>query len=221
MRLFLSFSALAALGLAASLPSAAQTPITSFAVYGATGVQANVGMATGIIGSGADLSLGSFATVPGLFCGGTLTTSGVETINGPVVVNGAGNFGQSLTVNGSLDVGGDAAFFNGPTIAGNVTTGGSLTYGVAGTITGTIRTGKDFTQGGLSTVNGPVFAGRNADVESTVNGSVTYGAGLTVGPFGTISGTRMQAPVVRDARPFYPGHSAAGGLFSYRRRANY
>ena len=62
--LFLStitLAALATMGLAASLPAFAQMPITNFAVFGASGVQANVGTATGLIGSNGDLS-------PGLFC---------------------------------------------------------------------------------------------------------------------------------------------------------
>ena len=175
-----------------------------FAVFGASGVQANVGTATGLIGSNADLSLGYFATVPGLLSGGNLTTLGSETINGPVVSNGGGNFGAFVNINGSLDVTGDATFTNGPTIVGNITTGGSLTYGVGGTITGTIKTGKDFTQGGLATVNGSVFAGRNADVEAAINGSVTYGNTLTVGVFGSISGTRKQAPTSVTPAHFAP-----------------
>ena len=204
MRPLLSTITLAALGLAASLPSSAQMPITNFAVFGASGVQANVGTATGLIGSNGDLSLGYFATVPGLFSGGALTTLGSETITGPVVANGAANFGSFVTFNSSLDVAGDATFANGPTITGNVTTGGSLSYGIGGTITGTIKTGRDFTQGGLSTVNGPIFAGRNADIEATVNGSVTYGNMLTVGTFGTISGTRTLAPTSVTPAHFTP-----------------
>ena len=204
MRPFLSAVTLASLGFAASLSSSAQMPITNFAVFGSSGVQADVGTATGILGSNGDLSLGYFANVPGLFSGGSLTTLGSETINGPVVANGGGNFGAFVNINGSLDVAGDATFSNGPTIVGNVATGGSLTYGVGGTITGTIRTGKDFTQGGLATVNGPVFAGRNADVEAAINGNVTYGNALTVGVFGSISGTKTHAPTSVTPAHFTP-----------------
>ena len=204
MRLLISVVSLAALGFVASLPAVAQSPLSHFAVFGASGVQANVGTATGLIGSNGDVSLGYFATIPGLFSGGALTTLGSETINGPVVANGGGNFGAFVNVNGSLDVAGDATFTNGPTINGNVTTGGSLTYGVGGTITGTVKAGKDFTQGGLATVNGNVYANHNADVEAAVNGNVIYGNALTVGVFGSISGARTQGTVSVAPARFAP-----------------
>ncbi len=195
--------AFAALFTAASGPALAQVPLSQFAVFGATGVQANVGTATGLIGSNADLALGYFAAVPGLYAGGRLTTLGSETINGPVVAGG-GNFGAFVTINGSLDVSGDAQFSNGPTITGNVTTGGSLIYGVGGVITGNIKAGRDFAQGGLATVNGNVSANRNADVEATVNGNVTYGNALTVGVFGSISGAKIKGTTTVTPAAFTP-----------------
>ena len=51
---------------------------------------------------------------------------------------------------------------------------------------------------------GQFFAGRNADIEATVNGNVTYGNMLTVGTFGTISGKRMQAPTTATPAHFAP-----------------
>ena len=203
MRPVLSTLMVSALFVGASTLSDAQISLSNFAVFGASGVQANVGTATGLLGSNSDLSLGYFATVPGVFSGGNLTTLGSSTINGPVITNGGGNFGSFMTVNGPLDVANNATFSNGPTITGNVTTGGSLTYGIGGTITGTVKAGGNFTQGGLATVNGNVHANNNADVEAAINGNVTYGNTLTVGVFGAISGSKIKGTV-----PVTPAHFA-------------
>jgi cytoskeletal protein CcmA (bactofilin family) len=207
MRKFTLFSAL--LLLAAQRAQA--DPITSYAVFGNTGVTWGQSSTVqgGLTGSNANITVGSFTSFDGLQGGGALSfipTGAPVTVNGDVTFNGGVSLGFVVNVSGSVNSGGDVSIGGLSTNLHNITALGNVNVG--GTITGNIVSGQAVTIQAFSTVNGNIAARGAVSIGpgSTVSGTITQNdPGLPVNP-ATFSPVKLP-----PATSFTPGTAGVTG----------
>jgi cytoskeletal protein CcmA (bactofilin family) len=180
-------------------------PITSYAIFGNTGVTWGQSSTVhgGLTGSNANVTVGSFTTFDGLQGGGSLSfipTGAPVTVNGDVTFNGGVSLGFVVNVSGSINSGGDVNIGGLNTNLHNITALGNVNVG--GNIVGNIVSGQSVTIQAFSTVMGNIAARGPVSIGpgSTVTGTITQNnPGLAVNP-ATFSPVTLPA-----ASSFTPG----------------
>ena len=176
----------------ACLRPACAATATQYAVFGNLGV--SIGQSSsvnGIVASNGDISVNPFSTFSGLTGAGNLLSSvnGGFTVNGDVTFNGNVTTGSGATITGTINSGGTVDLGFAQSKTASILATGNVLQGQSATTTGTIRAGGSFSNQDFSVVNGNVFANAGATVNGSVVGNVTAGGIITVGPFGSITGS--------------------------------
>jgi predicted acyltransferase (DUF342 family) len=176
----------------------ARAQVGGYAVFGTQGVSiGQSGTINGVVASNGDVAVNPFSTFNGLTGGGSLlgNTLGDFTVNGPVTFNGNVTTGQFAKINGPINSGGNVDLRFSDTATQSITARGDVFQGQAAATTGNIMAGGSFSNGDFSVVNGNVFANANVTVNGSVKGNVEFGNSLTIGPFGSITGTQTHGTV--------------------------
>jgi predicted acyltransferase (DUF342 family) len=172
--------------------------VGGYAVFGTQGVSiGQSGAINGVVASNGDVAVNPFSTFNGLTGGGSLlgNSLGDFTVNGPVTFNGNVVTGQSATITGPINSGGNVDLRFAGTKTGPITARGDVFQGQGSTTTGNIAAGGSFSNADFSVVNGNVSANSNVTVDGAVKGNVVFGGTLSVGPFGSITGTQTHGTV--------------------------
>lgn len=179
----------------------ASAQVADFALFGGAGV--NLGQSTkvrsGATGSNGDVTTSSFNETHGLYGGGSLLlpSGGSLTYGGPIQFNGSATVSASPFtggVVGPITVGGALTLNSNTTVNNNIVAGGDVTTSFS-TVNGSIRTNGNYAAtSSFDVVNGNVFASGNVTMNGDVFGNLTHGGTFSAGPFGSVSGTRTNAP---------------------------
>ena len=181
--------------LALASRGAAQTPLTSYALFGGdvVALASSAKINAGLIGSNGNIVLGPQTECVGLEAGGKLqySSTGGVTVNGPLTFNGDIALGVASKIKGPINCGGSLKAVDQSTFSGDITAAGDVVIGLAGEINGNVNAGRYFSQGTFNKMTGDVLANGGAIISGTVTGNVTA-AHLRVDDSGQISGKAKQ-----------------------------
>jgi len=190
--------------------------ISDFAVYSNQSVFFRGPLDGGLIGSGADVTLGAGSEVHGIRAVGDFTFEGTGTgsVDGDLIANASMSGGNGKQYTGFVQSQGNIVVPKNGFIGGNVVAGGNVTFENPSTVKGNVLANGNVSVVLNSVAEKDVGANGVLTVSSggLIQGNATYGGSLSNS--GTILGSQTHAPVVAAPLVFTPLVLPAATAFS-------